>query len=152
MPSSWNKGFTKDTHPSIRKISESMINKKIDNFYNWRKEMQRKGRFPTPDSYLEYSPNLAEYIGVVLGDGNISTFPRTERIIISCDSNKPGFVDRYAIITERLFMKKPTVSKIKGVNGIRISLYQKEISRRLGIPTGNRSGSNYCYRKHNPQS
>ncbi|AHB40802.1 hypothetical protein P147_WWE3C00001G0902 [candidate division WWE3 bacterium RAAC2_WWE3_1] len=28
----WNKGFTKFTHPSVKKISETMKMKKIDNF------------------------------------------------------------------------------------------------------------------------
>ena len=36
----WNKGHTKFTHPSVRKISDSMKSKKIDNFSKWRSEMR----------------------------------------------------------------------------------------------------------------
>lgn len=93
-----------------------------------------------PNSYPEFlqSVELAEYIGVVLGDGNISSFPRTERILIFSNSNNLGFIERYALITEKLFNKKPYVYKVKSENCIRISLYQKEISSRLGVPCGSR--------------
>jgi len=101
--------------------------------------MKGLGKIPRDYSSLEKNGNLAEYIGVVLGDGNISKFPRAERIIISANANNNGFVERYAKLTASIFNKEPTVSKINGANCIRISLYQKNISKRLKIPTGNRS-------------
>ncbi len=111
--------------------------RKIDNFKQWRKNH--------PVLYTKISRNgdLAEYIGVVLGDGNIEKFPRTERITIIGDTRKMGFVVRYAILTEKLFCKRPTVAKLKDSNGVRISLYQKFMARRLGIPTGNRKNFPY---------
>lgn len=78
-----------------------------------------------------------------MGDGNIGRFPRCERIIISCNSNNKGFVERYAQLTKKLFQKNPTVSKVKDKNNIRISLYEKNISRRLSIPLGNRNNIAY---------
>ena len=36
MPKGWSKGYTKYTHASVRKISETMKKKKIDNFRLWR--------------------------------------------------------------------------------------------------------------------
>jgi hypothetical protein len=142
MPS-WNKGFTKFTHPSILKISRTMKRKKIDNFKKWREEMMQAGKIPRNYPPLPQSGELAEYIGVVLGDGNISKFPRTERIIISGNANNPGFIERYENLTRKLFLKKPTIEKISRRNAIRISLYQKCISRRLSIPTGSRAEFNF---------
>lgn len=135
----WNKGFTKETHPSVLKISQTIRLKKIDNFASWRNNLKLSGKIPDCDSPFPESSELAEYIGVVLGDGNISNFPRTERILIVGDLNKMGFIKHYAKLTEAIFRKKPSVGFIKNTNAVRISLYQKNISQRLGIPTGNRS-------------
>lgn len=137
---SWNKGYTKNTHPSIMKISLTMKSKGMDNFKKWREKMRTLGKIPNVSIVFSPSKDLAEYIGVVLGDGNISKFPRTERLIIVSNSNNQYFIRRYSFITEKLFNKKPTISKINGHNAIRISIYQNNISYRLGIPTGNRNG------------
>lgn len=133
----WNKGFTKETHPSVQKISATMKARKIDNFKKWRNEHAAH--------YAVFPKNgdLAEYIGVVLGDGNIEKFPRTERIVIVGDIKKPQFIDRYAAITERLFKKMPKIEKATASHSLRISLYQKFISARLGIPTGNKGNLHY---------
>jgi hypothetical protein len=139
---SWNKGFTKETHPSVLKISKTMRRKKIDNFRRWREKMKTLGKIPR--NYPTFPPSqfLAEYIGVVLGDGNISKFPRTERILISANSNNPGFIKRYSVLTEIIFKKKPTINRVSNKNSTRISLYQKDISKRLCIPFGNRNNLN----------
>lgn len=94
-----------------------------------------------PKSYPRFSPSgdLAEYIGVMLGDGNISKFPRTERLIIVSNANNKGFINHYALLTTKLFAKEPGIFKMKNVQAVRITLYQKYISQRLSIPTGNRS-------------
>lgn len=138
----WNIGFTKQTHPSVKKISETMKRKHIDNFKKWRERMKLMGRIPSEYPIFKHSSNLAEYFGVMLGDGNISQFPRTERLIITGNANNPGFIAYYAQITQYLFGKKPTISRKKKENALRISLYQKEISTRLGIPVGNRRDIN----------
>ena len=130
---SWNKGFSKETHVSVAKISTTMKERKIDNFREWRKQHIV--------NYVPFIKNgdLAEYIGVVLGDGHIEAFPRTERLIIVGDAKKMGFIYNYAELTETLFKKKPIIKKVSTSNGVRISIYQKYISTRLGVPTGNRS-------------
>ena len=74
----------------------------------------------------------------MLGDGHIEKFPRTERLLIFSNSNNPGFVKRYTDLVERLFEKETYVYKQSKQNCVRISLYQKKISERLGIPTGAR--------------
>ncbi len=106
--------------------------RRIDNFKKW----WDSHRVQYAD--IPHSGDLAEYIGVVLGDGNIQVFPRTERITIVGDFAKMGFVRRYVLMTELLFNKVPTVAKARSSNAVRISLYQKFISKRLGIPTGNK--------------
>src|SRR3989344_527976 len=138
MARPWNKGFTKDTHPSVRKISDTMHSGRIDNFAGWRAQAIQAGKIKILFPPLPRNGDLAELIGVVLGDGHIEKFPRTERLLIFSNSNNPGFVARYAEIVKRLFEKEPYVYKQTSQNCIRISLYEKEISRRLGIPTGAR--------------
>lgn len=140
---SWCKGFTKDTHPSVAKISRTMKARKIDNFRAWRLKMMAQGKIRSKYPPFKKSGDLAEYIGVVLGDGHIEKFPRTERITIVGDVAKPAYIERYAKLTELLFEKKPTIAKEKNVNALRLGLYQKHISRRLGIPTGNRKNLDY---------
>ena len=138
MRSSWSKGYTKETHPSVQKISETMKSRKIDNFAEWRKRAIRDGRIRVRFPRLPRNGDLAELIGVVLGDGHIEKFPRTERLLIFSNSNNKGFAERYAGLVEKLFKKKPYVYKQSTQNCIRISLYEKKISERLGIPTGSR--------------
>jgi hypothetical protein len=134
----WNKGLKKFDHQSVLKISQTMRERKIDNFKAWRESQKQKG-LSVNYSILAPSLELAEYIGVILGDGNISRFDRTDRILIVGDYNKISFINRYAKMTELLFLKRPTISRVKGTNTVRISLYQKNIADRLGVPTGNRS-------------
>src|SRR5579864_8438215 len=104
---SWSKGFTKETHPGVAKISHTMKTKRIDNFKKWRYEMMALGKIRSKYPPFKKSGDLAEYIGVVLGDGHIEKFPRTERIIIVGDVQKPAYIERYAELTESLFEKKP---------------------------------------------
>lgn len=134
MHSSWSKGYTKHTHPSVRKISETMRRKKIDNFSAWRDRMRAEGKLKSHYPEFECNGDLAELIGVVLGDGYIREFPRTEELSIFSNSNNPGFVERYSKLVEKIFEKKPALTVHSGTNCIRIRIYQKHISARLGVP------------------
>jgi|SRR3989344_7656170 len=140
--SSWSKGFTKDTHPSVRKISDTMKLKKIDNFAEWRRAAIEAGKIRVKFRSLPRNGDLAELIGVVLGDGHIEKFPRTERLLIFSNSNNAGFIERYARMVEKIFNKKPYVYKQSDQNCVRISLYENQISKRLGVPTGARKNLN----------
>lgn len=82
---------------------------------------------------LKKNGDLAELVGVILGDGHIRRFPRTEELSIFSNSNNPGFITRYARLMERIFDKKPALTKHHG-NCTRIRLYQKKIRSRLMIP------------------
>ncbi len=133
-PSSWNKGFNKENHPAVKKISETFKEKKLDNFAKWRKDAIKRGLIRVDYPNLKKNGDLAELIGVVLGDGHIGKFPRTEVLEIYSNSNNHGFIERYSKLVENIFDKKPAVSKRKSSNCVNIVIYQKKISKRLDIP------------------
>ena len=139
MPSNWAKGFTKYSHPSVLKISETMKRKKIDNFAKWRIHAKNQGVIPSNYPQFKKDGDLAELLGVVYGDGNISKFPRTERLLIAANSSNKGFIERYYSLVKKIFNKEPTAMKVYNANCVRISIYQNRISERLGIPCGSRS-------------
>lgn len=109
-----------------------MASKPRSNFYFWQVKNRPKYHPFKKDK------NLAEIIGVILGDGNIEAFPRTERLTIACNSKNSGFIKRYKKLIEKVFNKKTRCAKIKNKNCTRISIYEKYISKRLEVPTGNR--------------
>jgi len=81
---------------------------------------------------------LAELIGVILGDGCITKFERTEAIRITCNSKDKDYVVYVSDLISRVFKKYPAYSKRKDENAIDIRLYQKFISKRLNLPAGNK--------------
>lgn len=131
---SWNKGFTKETHPSVLKISETMKRKQIDNFAKWRKWAKKNGRIRSKYPALIKNGNLAELIGVILGDGHIRKFPRTEELSIFSNSNNPKFIKRYSKFVQKIFNHNPAVANHGNKNCTRIRIYQKNIASRLNIP------------------
>src|SRR3989344_3671297 len=86
MPSNWNKGQTKYTNPSVKKISDTMKLRKINNFKIWMDKMKAEGKIKSKYPPFKKDGNLAELIGVVLGDGHISSYPRTEELRIISNS------------------------------------------------------------------
>jgi len=138
MPKGWAKGFTKETHPSILKISKTFKQKKLDNFAAWRKRAKVAGVIKSIYPQFKQDGDLAELIGVVLGDGNIGVFSRSERLVIAGNTSNEGFIRRYSNIIEIVFKKKPVLVRSRGANCTRISIYEKHISKRLGIPSGNK--------------
>lgn len=141
-PLSWNIGYTKYTHPSLAKISATFKRKKIDNFARWREKAKKEGLILDEWPSFKKNGDLAELIGVILGDGYIGKFPRTEVLNIFSNSHNRGFIKRYANLIEKIFRKKPTQRKQKGVNCVRITIYQKNISKRFSIPAGARKHKN----------
>ena len=92
-----------------------MKRKKIDNFASWRQESIQSGKILTVFSPLKHDGDLAELIGVLLGDGHLQKFPRTERLLIFSNSNNPGFIKRYTSLVEKLFKKKTYVLGLKNL-------------------------------------
>lgn len=139
MSSNWAKGFTKYTHPSLLKMSETIKRKKIDNFAKWRMWARTKGIVKTEYPIFKKDGDFAELIGVVYGDGNIGKFPRSERLVIASNSNNKGFIGHYSCLVKKIFNKETTNMKSPNSNCVRISIYENKISERLGIPAGDRS-------------
>ncbi|MDO8474050.1 MAG: hypothetical protein Q7S62_00640 [bacterium] len=136
--SGWSKGYTKETHASVAKISSTFKKKKIDNFKRWRAEARRQGLIPSGYPGFKRTKDLAFLIGMTLGDGSIYVYPRTEGLRITLGTDKPKLWRYVANVVRRVFRKNPAVSKVKGSECMIVTLYEKEISRRLGIPSGNR--------------
>jgi len=140
-PPPWNKGFTKENNLSVAKISETFKRKKINNFAKWQERMRKKGKWPSSGTYpaLKKSGNLAELIGVILGDGYLGKNPRTENLAILSNSNNPGFITRYSQLIQKVFNKEPSIYRRKDSNCTKIAIYQKDLSRRLNIFVGKRT-------------
>jgi DNA-binding transcriptional regulator WhiA len=138
MRASWNKGLTKATSKSVKKISLTMRKKKIDNFSEWREKMKKAGKIKSVYKRLKKDGDLAELTGVILGDGHIGIFPRTECLLIFSNTKNKGFIMRYSDLIEKIFDKKPAVRDLVTSNCTRICIYEKYISERLKIPKGAR--------------
>lgn len=141
MKRGWSKGLTKDTHPSILRIAEAR--RKLDNFRLWRELMKKTGKIKSTYLPLHKNGDLAELIGVTLGDGHIGKFPRCDCLRITANGDNRGFVERYALLVEKVFKKTPNVSKVKGSKAVTITIYERHISKRLGIPHGSRHDLRY---------
>jgi len=143
MPKGWTKGLRKETDVRVMRISRTMKNRGIDNFKRWRDEAKRTGLIKSNYPELSKDGDLAELIGVVLGDGNITSFPRCECLRITGDAAKPEFVYRSVELVRKVFNKESTVAKVKASNAMTVTIYEKYISDRLGIPCGSRAKLQY---------
>jgi len=137
-PPPWNKGKTKFDSLSVKKISDTFKKNKIDNFRNWRNIAKKSGLIPDSDKPLSKSEKLAFLIGLVLGDGNLYKFPRTEGLRITLGTDKPLLISYSAKILRDVIRKNATIIKRSKNNCVNVTLYQKNLSRRLGIPSGAR--------------
>jgi hypothetical protein len=143
MRAPWNKGLTKETSKSLRQTSLTMKQRKIDNFARWRDVQIESGKIKSNYKSFEKDGDLAELIGVILGDGNLSIFPRTERLLIFSNSNNKGFINRYARLVEKIFEKRPAVKNLVTSKCTRISIYEKHICKRLGMSSGSKSKKHF---------
>ncbi|NCP47387.1 hypothetical protein GW844_03320 [bacterium] len=87
---------------------------------------------------MRKSTELAFLIGLILGDGNISKFPRVECLRITLGTDKPNLAKYSVKIIEKLFCKAPSIIKRSNSNCFNVTLYQRNISHRLEIPIGAR--------------
>lgn len=134
----WNKGLTKESSLSVKKISDTFKKFKIDNFKSWRNNARMKGIIPDTTKALIKNSDLAFLIGITLGDGNINQNRRTQCLRITLGTDKPKLWKYTAKIVENVFNKKPSVIKRKSSNAMNITLYQNNLSKRLSIPIGAR--------------
>lgn len=126
-----------------KKISATMRAKKLDNFKAWRDQMKVEGKIKSSYEPFDKNGDLAELIGCVLGDGHIYKHTRCESLRITGDAHKLGFIYHYAALLERIFKKVPSIRNVTGINAVTVTLYEKKISDRIGIPTGSRYDLEY---------
>ncbi len=136
-PPPWNKGYTKETHSSVAKISNTFRERKIDNFARWRK-IHAGGRALRRYPPLEKKAELAFLIGLTLGDGSLGRVSRTESLRITLGTDKPSLVEYAAGIIREVFHKEPYIRKRKNSACVDVGLYQNDLGRRLGIPLGSK--------------
>lgn len=135
--SAWNKGKTKSNDSRVNKISQTFINNRIDNFRKWRKlkeEFYSHLYKPYPQD-----SNRAFLYGLILGDGNIHRFPRTDCLRIALGTDKPGLIKYAESIMQNVLLKKPTIYFSKTAACCYLTVYQRFLSERLEVPFGARS-------------
>lgn len=137
-PAPWNKGYTKDNHPSVEKISKTFKKKGIDNFAEWRRVAREKGVIPNGYPPFKKDQSFAFLIGMALGDGHVCKHERTESLRITLGTDKPELWRYTAKVVSEIFQKEPYVYKSTTSESMVISIYQKDISKRLDIPCGDR--------------
>lgn len=133
----WNKGFTKDSHPSVAKISKTLKRKDTNNFSGWMIKARQTGLIPASYPAFRKNEDLAFLIGMILGDGHIDKFERTELLQVTLGTDKPELWHYTSELVRSLFEKEPTL-RFRESKCVDIRLYQKFISRRFGIPHGAR--------------
>lgn len=133
----WNKGKTKDTCQKLKRISLNLLQQKEWNFSNWqRKRREALKEFKAEE--ISKSNEYAELIGIILGDGCVTAFPRTEALRITCNSEQRGYITHIAALMQRIFNKKPSVHKRKNQNTTDVVLYKNRLSEILQISCGNK--------------
>ena len=98
-----------------------------------------KGSASVPE---EITPELAEFIGIVLGDGSISI--GKYQICITLNS---VLEEKYMQIVKKyftaLFGKEPSICYSKNTKSVRCFIYSKDVynflTEKLGLPNGNRT-------------
>ena len=130
-----------------KKISQTMRARRLDNFKQWRDKMKELGKIKSTYPTLKKDGNLAELVGTILGDGHIYEHPRCDSLRITGDASKMDFVNRSASLVEIVFEKRPAILKVRSSNAMTVTIYERNISKRLGIPHGSRKDLNYILPK-----
>ena len=135
----WVQGDTKETNPSLLKLSRTLKKRRVWNYSAWQ---EKKRSFPLEYRKLAKNGNLAELIGMVLGDGNLYKHPRTENLRITCNSKEASYIKHVGDLVSTVFFKHPSVRKRNDENAVSVDLYQGKISERLGLSCGNKIKNN----------
>lgn len=132
-PPPWNKGKTKETHPSVKKLSETFKTKGLDNFCIWRQKRTKNLYQP-----FEHTRDLAFMIGLILGDGYLNKDSRTEVLRITLGTDKPKLWQYAAHVMKQVFRKHPQVQKRSNSNCMNLTIYENNLASRLQIPLGSK--------------
>ncbi|KKP63088.1 MAG: hypothetical protein UR56_C0002G0065 [Candidatus Roizmanbacteria bacterium GW2011_GWC2_34_23] len=135
-PPPWNKGKNKNNDLGVKKISDTLKTKKIDNFKIWRENAKKLEIIPNSKKLLNQDEDLAFLTGLILGDGHLAKASRTEVLRITLGTDKPNLWKYAAKIVNRVFNKKPNIRKRKHSEAMDITIYQNNLAKRLFIPLG----------------
>ncbi len=127
----WNKGLNKNNNKTVKKISLTLTGRS-------RKKMQDK----VGTLKLLPSLDLAELIGIILGDGHLRKCERTEQLCVSCNSNQQVYIENITALMNRVLSKAPSIYRSKSENVVRIVVYQNRLSAKLKLPHGNKIKNN----------
>lgn len=105
--------------------------------------MKRIGKIKSSYSALKRNGDLAELIGIVLGDGHLYKHDRCDSLRIVGDSKKMGFVIHSAKLIKEVFGKDATIVKVKSSNAVTITIYEQHIAKRINLPHGSRKDFEY---------
>lgn len=139
-PMPWNKGDTKENNLSLLRLSKTLKIRKEWNFSKWQKEIKKQRAIQYQE--LSQDENLAELIGIILGDGNLYKHLRTENLRVISNSKDVVYIRHIADLITRIFHKSPSLIKRKNENATVVCLYQCRISKRLNLPCGNKIENN----------
>ncbi|MBI1871518.1 MAG: LAGLIDADG family homing endonuclease [Chlamydiae bacterium] len=126
----WNKGYTKHTHPSVLKVAQTLRRKPKSNFYQW--QLKNKVQY----HLLEKNEDLAEFYGLLLGDGCIERLSRCEKVSISCNKREEVRISRIKRMMTKIFRKEAKLRYRKTSRCVDVYFYQKHLSKRLRFPVG----------------
>lgn len=113
----------------------------------WREWWNREGKYAKhpiigvskPIKIPKYSEKLAEFVGIILGDGGISKYQVAVTLNALDDREYGDFVVR---IVKHLFGVKPSIHKKRGCNANNIVVSRRELvkfcSEKLGLKIGNK--------------
>jgi hypothetical protein len=76
--------------------------------------------------HLQYSKELAEMIGIALGDGGIPKNKVHLRIVLN-KSEEPHYTEYVKDLMQRIFYKKPGVYEPKDANAIKLTISKRDI-------------------------
>lgn len=146
-PPVWNKGKTKFNNTSVKKISDSFKLKRIDNFAAWRTKARLSNKIPNTTISLKRNKALAFLIGLILGDGNIYQYQRTQGLKITLGTDKPKLWQHVSKLMTKVFKKEPGLYFPKTSASVYLNLYQKNLDQRLQIPPGPKKKLNLKFPK-----
>ena len=86
--------------------------------------------------------DLAELIGISLGDGCLAKVSRTERFLVSLDSRAQDQINYVSYLVNKVFKIVPKIEKQKDKNCVRIFIYSNDLSKALEFPIGNKIRNN----------
>ncbi|OGG41684.1 hypothetical protein A3A21_02990 [Candidatus Jorgensenbacteria bacterium RIFCSPLOWO2_01_FULL_45_25b] len=120
-----------------------MKKRKLDNFRVWRDRMKVLGKIKSEYPPLKKDGDLAELIGLTLGDGYLGAFPRSEVLRIVLNSKNNHLIQRCRVLIQNVFGKSPTISNRNKSGATNITIYQKKIGIRIGIPVSRKKDRIY---------